>query len=327
MPIILTPKYTPQDAGTTVVGYPLGMYRRRIARETGNFLASFVESGATSFLRDNRYPVRSNLDQGDLYPGKWLLRPQAPNEEDRVRIVAELGYDPQTGTLRPDSPWTVGPNSTEPYELHGVIEPWDQMNDLVNEALKRCMVIDHLVLEPVPGEPYLNLTPYAPWLLDARWVRGCAFIDPQLVDDPADIDMTQPNFRGWVEQQGRTMMLRWQHWQYGTHSTNPMVLVLRCVKRAFDHCRAAPSGTFGERAGLSEEAHEGPVPDDWVAAGALVEFWNSLGDVVAAGNKAEAESNQTKAAQLFTTLSQNYFVLPPFTLLNPIRSGWFVGAY
>jgi hypothetical protein len=311
----------------TVVGYPLGMYRRRIARETGNFLASFVESGATSFLRDNTYPVRSNLDQADLFSGKWLLRPQATDPSDLVRIVAELGYDPQTGTLRPDSPWAVPPASTEPYEIHGVIEPWDQMNDLVNEALKRCMVVDHLVLAPNPGQPYLDLTPYAPWLLDARWVRGAAFVDPLLVDSPADIDMSQPNFRGWVEQQGRTMMLRWQGWHFNSTTSSSPVLVLRCVKRAYDHCRATADGQFGERTGLEAEGHEGPAPDEWVAAGALLEFWNSLGDVVAAGNKAEAEGNQAKAAETFTTLTQNYFVLPPFTMLNPLKSGWYVGAY
>jgi hypothetical protein len=327
VPIVLSPRFTPLDEGGLVVGHPLGRYRRRVAKETGNFLASLVESGATSFLRDNKYPVRSNLDQGDLFSGKWLLRPQAPSPYDRVRIVAELGYDPQTGTLRPDSPWTTPPASGEPYELHGVIEPWDQMIDLVNEALKRCMVVDHLVLPVTPGDTFVNLTDYAPWLIDSRWVRGAAFVDPGAVGSPSDIDMSQPQFRGWVEQQGRTMIMRWQGWVgYVPRTTSP-TLVLRCVKRAYDHCRVSDEGVFGELHGVSEEQHEGPVPDDWVAAGALVEFWSQFGDVVAAGNKAEAEGNQAKVAQVFTTLTQNYFALPPFTLLNPIRSGWYVGAY
>lgn len=325
-PILLTPRFTPPDAGTAVVGYPLGRYRRRIAKETGNYLASLVESGSTSFLRDNRYPIKSNLDQGDLFSGKWLLRPQSTVLSDRVRVVAELGYDPSTGTLRPDSPWSVGPSTDEPYELHGVIEPWDQMNDLVNESLKRCMVVDHLVLPALPDTSFFNLTPYAPWLLDSRWVRGAAFIDATAVDDPADIDMSQPTFRGWVEQQGRTIILRWQGRQWNTTGTSP-VLVLRCIKRAYDHCRVNADGVFGELHGLSEEANEGPASEDWVAAGALVEFWAQFGDVVAAGNREESESNQAKAATTFTTLTQQYFILPPYTLMNPIKAGWYVGAY
>lgn len=329
MPIILTPRFSPPDVGVTVVGTALGQYRRRIAKETGNFLASTVESGAVSFLRDNKYPVKSTLDQGDLFSGKWLLRPQAPSPVDRVRIVAELGYDPQTGTLRPDSAWLDPPASTEPYELHGVIEPWEQMNDLINEALKRCMVVDHLVLAITPGENWINLTPFAPWLLDARWVRGAAVIDPNQVNNPADIDMTQPNFRGWVEPQGRTVMLRWQGWNHYTANTTSgsPVMVLRCIKRAYDHCRSGPDGVFGEQSGLFAETHEGPAPEDWVAAGALLAFWESFGDVVAAGNRTEATDNQAKQAETFTTLSQQYFSLPPMTMLHPIRGGWYVGAY
>ena len=328
MPILLSPLITPQTDTGIAVGTPLGRYRRRIAKETGNYLASLVESGSTSFLRDNHYPIRSNLDQGDLFSGKWLLRPTATTPSDRVRIVAELGYDPATGTLRPDSPWAVGPATNEPYELHGVIEPWDQMNDLINQALQRCMVIDHLVLPVSPGATYFDLTPYAPWLLDARWVRSACFVDPYSVDDPALIDMSQPYLRGWVEQQGRTMILRWQGWPYGSaNTTSEPVLVLRCIKRAYDHCRLNGDGIFGELSGLSEEQNEGPVAEEWVAAGALVEFWAAFGDVVAAGNRSEAETNQQKVATIFTTLSQQYFILPPYTLLNPIKSGWFVGAY
>jgi len=324
-PIVLTPIVAPPDTGTPTEGYSLGRYRRRVARETGNFLASLVQAGSTSFLQDDNYPVKSSLDQGDLFSGKWLLRPTAP-AEDRVRIVAELGYDPQTGTLRPDSGWTTAPATDEPYELHGVIEPWEQMIDLVNEGLKRCMVVDHLVLAfPTDGSTALNLTPYAPWLLDYRWVRGAAVVDPAAVEDPGDIDMTQPTFRGWVEPQGRSMYLRWQNVWTGNNVEN--VLVLRCLKRAYDHCRDDATGVFGERAGVIEEVHEGPVPDDWVAMGALVEFWDTFGDVVAAGNRQEAESNQSKVAAQFTTLSQQYFTLPPMTLLTPIRGGWYVGAY
>ena len=174
MPIVLSPVVVPPSPLTGMVGIAttVGEYRRRIAEETGNFLASTVSSASLTFLQDNAYPVRSSLDQSDLFTGKWLLRPQATDERDRVRIVAERGYDPSTGVLRPDSPWFTTPVTNEAYELHGVIEPWNQMLDLINEALKRCFAVDHLVLPVTPGVQQIDLTPYAPWLLDPRWVRS-----------------------------------------------------------------------------------------------------------------------------------------------------------
>jgi hypothetical protein len=323
MPIVLTPVAPPPVPGAAALGATLAMYRRRIAEETGNFVASTVAAASSTYLQDARYPVLSNLDQSDLYTGKWLLRPETTDERDRVRIVQERGYDPGTGTLRPDSPWFTVPVTGERYEMHGVIEPWAQMNDFINEALKRCMVVDHLVLS-IPGNTStINLTPYAPWLLDRRWVRGAAFVDPNSVDDPAEVDMFQPTFRGFVEQNGASLLLRWQNipWASG------QVLVVRCIRRAYDLCRASSDGVFGEQSGVTEDAHESVAADDWVAAAAMVDFWNEFGDVVAAGNRAESESNQGKWAGVFTTLTQQYFTLPPYTMLSPVRSGWGAGWY
>lgn len=324
MPIVLTPVAPPPVIGSATLGFSVGQYRRRVAEETGNFVASVVARGATTYLQDTRYPVASNLDQSDLYTGKWLLRPRAASEQDRVRVVQERGYDPGTGTLRPDSPWSVAPTTGEPYELHGVIEPWFQMLDLINEALKRCMVVDHLVL-PIPANARtINLTPYAPWLLDRRWVRGAAFIDPSMYDDPAEVDLTsQPTLRGFVEQHGRGLLLRWQNapWQAS------QVLVVRCIRRAFDLCREDSDGLFGDRSGLTGEDQESLAADDWVAAAVMVDFWNEFGDVVAAGNRAESEANQSKWSAVFSSLTQQYFTLPPYTLLAPIKAGWGSGWY
>ena len=324
MPIILTPVAPPEVIGLSTLGASTGMYRRRIAEETGNFVASVVTTASTTFLQDRRYPVRSNLDQSDLYAGKWLLRPRATSEDDRVRVVQERGYSPSTGELRPDSPWSDAPVTGEPYELHGVIEPWGQMLDLINEALKRCLLVDHLVLPIAPDVHTIDLTPYAPWLLDRRWVRGAAFVDPTQYDDPAQVDMTsQATFRGFVEQHGRSLLLRWQNtpWQA------QQVLVVRCIRRSYDYCRENDQGVFGERSGLVAEDNESLAAADWVAAAAMVDFWNEFGDVVAAGNRQEAEANQSKWAAVFSSLTQQYFSLPPYTLLAPIKAGWGAGWY
>ena len=325
MPIVLSPVVVAPSPVPGLVGVAVttGRYRRRIAEETGNFVASTVSAASTTFLQDLRYPVRSSLDQADLYTGKWLLRPHATDERDRTRVVQERGYDPGTGVLRPDSPWFTTPVTDEPYELHGVIEPWEQMLDLINEALKRCFVVDHLVLPISPGVSFVNLTPYAPWLLDRRWVRGARFVDPNAYDDPTDIDMSTPTFRGYVDQQGRAMVLRWQNtpWQA------EQVLVVRCIRRCYDYCRTGPDGVFGEISGLSKEEHECVAAEDWVAAAAMVDFWDTFGNVVAAGNRQEAETNQQKWAETFTTITQGYFTLPPYTLLAPVKSGWGAGWY
>lgn len=284
-----------------------------------------MNAASTTYLQDAKYPVRSSLDQSDLYTGKWLLRPEATDARDRVRVVQERGYDPGTGTLRPDSPWATVPVTDERYELHGVIEPWAQMLDFINEALKRCMLVDHLVLGiPTDGKRTVDLTPYAPWLLDRRWVRAACFVDRTTVDNPAEIDMSQPTFRGFVEQQGRQMFLRWQNYPWYNAD---QVLVVRCIRRCYDYCRASEAGTFGEQSGLSAEGHQSIAAPDWVAAMAMCDFWNEFGDVVAAGNRSESEANQQKWANVVTTLTQQYFQLPEYTLLAPIKSGWMAAAY
>jgi hypothetical protein len=322
MPIVIGPgpdEFPP--GGVAEVGYPLAHYRRQIARETGVFVGSSVRSGTRNYLVDDRYPIKSSLDQGDLYAGKWLLRPRAAVEEDRVRIVAERGYDPQTGTIRPDSAWVNAPVTDEPYEIHGTIEPWEQMNDLVNEGLKRCLVVvDQAV--PIPaGSSRVALRPYAPWLQDARWVRQVGWLTGGQMIDTSD-PYVNP-FRGTVEADGAGYTLRWDGMWLGAGGD----LLLKCLKRAYDHCRADDAGVFGEQSGVWAEDNEATVVPEWVAAGALCEFFERYGDVVAGGSRDEVELNQKKAAARFDRMVREYFNLPPYTLLPPVRRGWLVGAY
>jgi hypothetical protein len=299
------------------------MYRRQVARETGVFVASTVRSGSVSYLVDDRYPIKSSLDQGDLYAGKWLLRPQATSDDDRVRIVAERGYDPSTGTVRPDSPWTGAPATGEPYEIHGTIEPWGQMNDLVNEGLKRCLVVVDVPIPIAPGQVSVSLRDWCPWLQDARWVRQVGWWPTDAA--PTDLGTTDPYgypFRGTVTPDGTGFVLRWDHQWLGGRT-----ITVKCLKRAYDHCRGSSAGVFGEQAGVWKEADEGPVVPVWCSAGTLVEFFERYGDVVAAGSRDEVEANQKKAAARFDRMVKEYFNLPPYTLLDPIRRGWLVGAW
>lgn len=318
---VLRPRAPTPAPGAVYVGRPLAHYRRQVARETGVFIASTVRSATTSYLVDDRYPIKSSLDQGDLYAGKWLLRPQATNGDDLVRIVAERGYDPASGTIRPDSAWAVAPATGEPYEIHGTIEPWEQMNDLINEGLKRCHVVVDVLVPLAPGQTSVALRDYCPWLQDARWVRQVGWW-PQGEASIGTVDPYVYPFRGTVTPDGTGYTLRWDHmWLGGS------VLSVKCIKRAYDHCRGSSLGVFGEQSGLWGEDDEGPVEPVWVSAGALCEFFERYGDVVAAGSREEVELNQKKSAARFDRMSREYFNLPPYTLLDPIRRGWLVGSY
>ena len=319
MPIVIVP--APPAPGEVYVGYPLAHYRRQIARETGVFVGSTVRSGTRNYLVDDRYPIKSNLDQGDLYAGKWLLRPRAPLEEDRVRIISERGYDPSTGTIRPDSVWTDAPATGEPYEIHGTIEPWEQMIDLINAGLKRCFTVVDVAV-PIPaGQTVVSLREAAPWLQDARWVRQVGWFPAGGV--LATTDPYSAPFRGTVEPNGAGFNLRWDS-MWLTAGTD---LWLKCIKRGYDHCRADQTGAFGEQAGVWTEDSEATIPPEWCAAATLVEFFERFGDVVSGGSRDEVELNQKKAAARFDRMAREYFNLPPYTLLAPVRRGWFVGAY
>lgn len=320
-PIVIGPGGDELPSGIAEVGYPLAHYRRQIARETGVFVGSTVRSGTRSYLVDDRYPIKSSLDQADLYAGKWLLRPRAVLEEDKVRIVSERGYDPSTGTLRPDSSWVNAPATDEPYEIHGTIEPWEQMIDLINAGLKRCMVVVDVAVPAVAGANRVSLRDIAPWLQDARWVRQVGWLP--LAHTFETFDPYWAPFRGTVEPNGAGFTLRWDHMWLGGGSN----LAIKCLKRGYDHCRVDGLGVFGEQSGLWAEDHEAlPVPE-WVAAGALVEFFERYGDVVAGGSREEVELNQKKAAARFDRMTREYFNVPPYTLTQPMRRGWMVGAY
>ena len=105
--------------------------RRAVAPKTGYFLARTATGGAISSLLDSRYPVKSGNLQEDLFEGKWILRPEAITD-DKVRVVAENGYDAGTGSLQPDLDWSSPPTAGEVYEIHGGSEPWDELNSTIN---------------------------------------------------------------------------------------------------------------------------------------------------------------------------------------------------
>lgn len=286
-------------------------YRRRIAQDVGGlFHASTVVSGTTATIVDTVFPIKTSLDVADVYSGKYLLRPDAVLASDRVRFVAEQGYDAVTGTLRPDNEWTNTPTTGEAYELHGIIEPWTTMLDLVNSALKRCFLVDELDVTPQATYRRHGLTIVAPWLRNPRWVRQVGVIRSGDVRDTFD-PFDRP-FRGSVELQGTVVYLNHPDSEY----TSADGLLIRAIKPAYYHCRPT-GGIFGAQYGLALNDDEAPSDEEWVAAGALIYFWERYGDVIGGGNEGDVKTSLAKAAAAFTALSMENFELPARNLVTP----------
>ena len=104
------------------MGTNLRAIRRRVVRRIGFFLPRTVTAGAASTITDSGHPIKSSNLQEEWLAGKWILRPDAA-DEDKVRVVSENGYNPGAGTIQPDTDWAVAPSPGEVYEIHGAVEP------------------------------------------------------------------------------------------------------------------------------------------------------------------------------------------------------------
>jgi len=291
--------------------------RRGVLRRAGVFYARTATGGSVSSLVDARSPVKSSNIQDDLFVGKWLLRPDA-SANDKVRIVAETGYQPATGTLQPDADWSSPPAAGEVYEIVSAVEPWDELNDLVNTALMRCYTVAEISLAATGGVTRHGLNVAAPWLQAASHVREMGFLysgESRNTNDP---------YRRWMwgeprDDEGLVFVEHPAH----TFDTGE-VLFARCVKAAYFSCRTSSAGTFGERQGLSADAHETPVALEWVVPAVLIEYWTRYLEQLPEGDpQAQAAAARiTKLTAEYTTMAQKYLTLPPRNFwLQPYPAG------
>lgn len=290
--------------------------RRAIAPRVGYFLASTVTSGSGTGLIDTKHPVKSSLIQDDLLTGKWLLRPDAP-DADKVRIVADNGYTPASGSITPDSDWGSSPIPGEVYEIHGSCDPWNDYNDIINQALRRCYVNVEVVLTPTPGSAWHGFNVAASWLQSAQHVRQIGFL--RSGETRSTTDPYRRTFRGTVyEDQGSIVVSH-------PHSTfqDGDLLFARCLKSAYHSCRPN-GGSFGAQAGLIEDDDEAPVALEWIRAASLVEYWERYAGAIPEGDPGgkASESRLLRVAADFDTLTSKYLRVPPMTILpNVMGSG------
>lgn len=114
--------------------------------------------------------MSSSISQDDLYTDYYLFLPAATLAADKVRVVKT--YAPSTGTLTVDKVYSAStiPNSAA-YELHGFIEPLTDLPLLINEALKRTLIVREFNFAPVANNLIQDLTAQQSTLINPRWVR------------------------------------------------------------------------------------------------------------------------------------------------------------
>ncbi len=104
---------------------------------------------------------------------------------DRIRRMAEAGFDPTTGSLIPLRPWADAPDSGDPYAVYAILPPiaqagiaysWD---DAIRDGLKDCwfndeVIIVNTVTEDDSQQNQVTLD-NVPWLQEDRiraiWAR------------------------------------------------------------------------------------------------------------------------------------------------------------
>jgi hypothetical protein len=293
------------------------------------------------------YPIQSGIPQQDQLIDRPLYRPNAVQQTDRNRYV--MTYDPASGTITPDIVWAVAPFSDVAGSTYGFLEaftyhdleqyvyqdiegagingigerfevlgPFDvpTCHRLINEGLRHCWLVVEVACVPTIEMTRHDLNLVAPWLIDPGDV-----LQVGLLANGEDRNLQDPFERriyGRVERDGGHFYL-----QTGslTFSTGDLIY-LRCLKRAYDHCRAA-GGVFGEQQGLALETDEAPAERGWVAAAALVAGWRQFGHLLEPAANQRLIRDQASAVAAFNDLVREHLVadMPQKKLYRPRTFG------
>jgi hypothetical protein len=190
----------------------------------------------------------------------------------------------------------------ERFEILGAFDV-PTVHKLINDGLKQCWLIVEVAAIPTASIVRHDLNLIAPWLQDATDVLQVGYLAAG--EDRDQVDPFERIVRGQVERDGSALYLN--TWTRSFQDGD--VLYLRCLKRAFDHCRPA-GGTFGQQSGLFAETDEAPVERDWLVASTLVIAWRRLGHLLEPLANQRLIRDQTAAAVWFTERTREHFTAP-----------------
>ena len=325
-------------------------------RDLCSFTANASGHSTTTVVDDD---VKSSISQNMRFQDAYLFIPAASLTADKVRQVASFAAS--TGTYTVDRVYSAStiPNAAL-YEIHPYIEPLTDLTLMINDALKRCLVVEQFNFAPTADSYEQDLTAQASWLTDRSWARAVYL---QGTDGEQQQTLTESgsptggtftvSYRGnttstiafdataatvqtalralhsdlaavTVTRTGTTTNFVWVATMVGVPTYQPVMtdtstsltggsspdvaititrdrtnlarvvghteqrmgrvylctpgqqfettdrLYVKAIKRAYDACRTSATGAFGDRAGLAAEAHEAPVPVEWVGYGTLV---------------------------------------------------------
>lgn len=282
----------------------LQTYRRAFAQLVGEYLQSTATANSsTTQLEDTAWPVYSATQQNDLYVDKFLYRPNAALAADKRRSI--LTYTPSQGLLIPDQPWTNAPSNGEAYELHWVFEPGTEVPFLINEALKRTLVVHEITVTPTANARRTRLNSTATWLTEPKWVRQMGRLDAGESREEIDPYEHHPIY-GAANKIGEAVYFEHVGQNFDTSST----IYAKVLAPAYALCKPS-GGSYGAQQGLSLDTDEAIPQTDWVAWGAVVEGWLRFGHVLESRVNDRMLRDQATAAAVFTKLTNNYLDVPP----------------
>ena len=328
----------------------LTQYRATFSVEAGPYVGPdsydvrAMSGSTTTQLICHAYPIQSGIPQQDMYIDRPLYRPTAIHPTDRHRYIKS--YDPTTGTIEPDLAWALPPVPTpggtlyqdlEAYtyadlehfiyddiegtgltgigERFEILGPFDvpTTHQLINDGLKQCWMVVEVICIPTENTTRHDLSVACPWLQDPTDVLQVGVLNQ--TDDRNLSDPYTNLVYGQVDRDGGTF-----YFNTGNRTFLPTeYLYLRCLKRAYDHCRAT-TGTFGEQSGLTLETDEAPVERDWLASSALVIAWRRYAHLLEPLANQRLIRDQAAAAMWFSDRCRQHFTAPlPQRTFKPAR--------
>lgn len=286
-------------------------YRRAIARELwpGFHHGTTDDTSTAALLIDDTFPVKSSIDNPELYREKYLLLPNKA-AADRLRLIDT--YTPSGGQIKPDLAWS-SLGGGEEYEIHSnLIRPDTDLVDLINEGLKRCMLVDEFSFSPGSDVAIRHsLAEVAPWLTDPEWVLQVGVLPSGYTDRSR---YRPSRVFGHVEQDVDELFLC-----CGPFNTTDTIYVV-AIKPAYYHCRAT-GGQWGSQSGLALDTDEAKPSVRWVTFATLVEVWRLYGTLLEAEAAKRVVRDQATAAALFSNEAALNFRPPARTFLKLRRWG------